>query len=139
MKKVHRNDATLPSARLYVRHLVWSKAGLDHQRAYKATVTERARNHLADRDEQYALWKETDNVFAKAHHYRKYMQAIEKYHYSGHAKALYIPAKDEQVVPIMEDFILSTRGNVFMDDPNRPDKRVLLGDSTICGSNVLRP
>lgn len=136
-ESVSRNDAMLPSARLYVSHLVWSKAGLAQQRAYKETVTQRARQHLADRDEELSLWKETTNLFSKALHYRKYMKAIERYHYSGHAKALYIPAKDEQVLPIMEDFLLSTRGNVFMKHPMKPNKKVLLGDSTICGSNVL--
>ena len=69
------------------------------------------------------------NVASKVVSYAQAADSMNKFYQSGYKDALYIPLYDDQIIPLCDDCIMSTRGQVYkVGDKGRLET---IGDSRV--------
>lgn len=109
-----RNQAKLPKGLVYVTFPVWNREKLTEYQAYKVKCEAASQMHLKDRDDEILKLRQTNNVLAKAMHYRNAFAALEQYSLQPHEAMAKVPTNDNELIVIDNDnVLLSTKGVVW--------------------------
>ena len=130
-----KNDAVRNAAVLQKGHIdlcfnVWNTDTLRDYQERKAYVSEKATEHLQDRDDELAKYQAASNLFAKAMHYRNAVAAVEKYSLQPMRSMSQVPDADG-VIQIDDDLFLTRKGTVWAKDLGAFGKQTFLGDAII--------
>lgn len=130
-----RNDATLPSGRLYMNFPIFTKDSLEESRQYKLKVEKKAEGYLRERDDAMAKMEITPNPLLKALHYRTAFAAAINYSETGVRQLTEWDMDD--VREIEGDIMLCSKGTVWTKDGSfyRGD-HALLGRASVVGLNL---
>lgn len=126
-----RNDASLPSGRIYLSFPVWTKETLAHAREQKKQILEAAAEALKEKDEELKKYQEHPNPLMKALHYRNAYAAAEKY-WLQPVKAMEMVPEENEVLELQNDLFCTTKGLVW-------SKSLPRGMQTLLGTANLTP
>jgi hypothetical protein len=107
-----RNKAKIPKGRIYMSFPVWNRDKLSEYQAYKVDWEAASKVHLRERDEQLLKMQQTNNILAKALHYRNAFAAVEQYSLQPHETMSKVPSNSE-VITIADDILLSNKGTLW--------------------------
>lgn len=139
--EIKRNDATLPSGRVYITFPVWKKTELMERKEKKIEVTKVGIVLAQEKDEEIKKMMSTKNIIMKALHFRNACAITEKITTSGYGSPWYtkIP-EDGEVTEIENGYVLSTKGTVWTKTESFFEEKILLGRATIgTADSTLRP
>jgi hypothetical protein len=129
-----RNHAKLPKGRLYMSFPVWTRDKLNEYQAYKVDWQAASKMHLQERDDQLLKMQQTNNLLAKALHYRNAFAAVEQYSLQPHETMARVPSNNE-VIALPNDVLLANKGSLYMKQEGNtfmnPIKQVRLGAAFI--------
>jgi len=112
--EVKRNDATIPSGRLYITFPIWKKKDLMKRKIKKAEVDKIAAVLVQKKEKEIEEMENTNNLLMKALHFRNACDITEKITHTGYGTEWYnkIP-EDNEVTEINDDYVLCTTGTVW--------------------------
>jgi hypothetical protein len=129
-----RNSAKLPKGRIYISFPVWSPEKLAEYQVYRADCEAKSKVHLQERDDQLLKMQETNNLLAKALHYRNAFAAVEQYSLQPRLFMSKVPS-DTEVIKIADELLLTQTGTVWTKGTGNPflggAKQTLLGSASI--------
>lgn len=129
-----RNDAVLPSDRMYLSFPIWTKDGLEYGQSEKARVESLVAELISKKNKELEKMNETSNPLMKALHYRKAYEYTEKFGMQPVERLQRIPSNDE-VIMLQDDLYLTTTGLAWQKELPK-GRQLLLGTATI---NLANP
>jgi len=123
-----RNEATLPKGKIYLSFPVWTKASLENGREEKERFMTLAKGFLDEKTAFLEKYKQEENIFKKALHYRDAYLSAGKYWELPLKKFEKVPNEDE-VISLQDGILLTTKGTVWSKIRG---KHVLLGTASLC-------
>lgn len=129
-----RNQAKLPKGRIYMSFPVWTAEKLAEYQGHKANCDATSKVHIQERDDQLLKMQQTNNLLAKALHYRNAFAAVELLYLQPRSFMSKVPTEGE-VIKIADDLLLTRtgtlwtkgNGNVFLG----ANQQILLGTASI--------
>ena len=112
-----RNDANLPPGRMYFSFPVWSQEGLAIRQAERFEAETKAKEYVAEKNDEMQKYYTATNIFQKAMHYRNIAAAMEKIDLTGVRFLSGIPLSSE-VIPIGNNLLLNIKGQVWQKETN---------------------
>lgn len=128
-----RNDAVLKSGSVYFHFTVYTKDSLQIMMTKKHDYEERLRSLKKEQDDALAEFQEERNIFKKAMHWKRFLDANERLSFMPPQAYETVPDDFENVLKIGEDLHVCTKGNVFIKT-NGHD----IGHLTVIGDAILR-
>jgi len=111
-EEYQRNEATLPSGRIYLSFPVWTAETLAYAREQKKSILQAAADALKEKDEELEKYQAHPNLLMKALHYRNAYAAAEKYWLQPVKLMEQVPEEDE-VIKLQNDLFCTTKGLVW--------------------------
>lgn len=133
-----RNEAELHAGRVYLSFPVWTKVGLHEAQETKDRVTTRAKELVEEKNEHLEKYKSDPNPLMKALHYRNAAVALEKQSFQN-LKSFEMVPSNEEIIPLQDDLLLTTKGLVFSKEGSfHRGKHLLLG-TAYAGPSDMTP
>ena len=126
-QEIKRNDAKIPSGRVYLTFPVYSKESLKHLKERKEKAEEVANEAMERLKNESAMMEQTDNPIMKALHFRQACKAHEDLDYSGYRSYKSMPL-DKEMVELKGLHVCSV-GTLWTKDEN-----VFASPQTLLGS-----
>jgi len=134
-KSISRNQAVLPSGRIYLSFPFWTRENLVNRQAYKRQVEEQAAEYLQERDDKIEQMHRSKNILEKALLYRSAAEAVEKWSLTNVQQTKYIP-NDSDVMLLNDGLLLTRQGTLWTkNDQNFRHRQLLLGTATVSDPN----
>lgn len=109
-QEYRRGEAVLPQGPIYLSFPVWTHESLATMQARKLDVVTRGDLLLKERDDELAKMQQTDNLFAKALHYRNAAEAVERFSLTGYHKYKSEIPESNQVLSIGRGLLMNREG-----------------------------
>jgi len=123
-----RNQATLPSCRMYMSFPLWTMEGLLLAQKNKEKVVSRANAFLAEKKLEIEKMQTSTNPLISAMHYRNAAHAKDMASRQNLKHFDTVPSSFDETIPLQDDLLLTTRGLVFSKDGSfKRGKHLLLG------------
>jgi hypothetical protein len=130
--EVRRNQVTLPMGRVYITFPVWTSETLQDLRDRKAVAEKTAKEALDRQRDEMAKMQQTNNLLAKAMHFRNCCKAAEDIDFSGY-RSYQVMNLDVATVPLESDLHLCSLGTVWTkkDGMFGASDQILLGTALV--------
>lgn len=128
-EEYQRNEATLPAGKVFMSFSVFTQETLAFAQARKERVMKVANMALKEKNEAMDKYFSEPNPLMRAVHYRKAMEAAERYSLQSVHTVKNIPEPHE-VLQLQPDLFCSTRGTVWSKELPRGDQ-ILLGTASL--------
>lgn len=130
--EVRRNKVTLPMGKVYITFPVWTTETLQDLRGRKAVAEKTAMEAYDRQKEEMAKMQQTNNLLAKAMHFRNCCKAAEDIDYSGY-RSYQVMNLDVDTVPLEGDLHLCSLGTVWTkkDGMFGANEQILLGTASV--------
>lgn len=125
----HRNDATLPAGKVFMSFQIFTQETLAFAQAKKERVMKIANEALKEKEEALDKYFSDPNPLMRALHYRRAMEAAEKYSMQAVQTVQNIPESNE-VLQLQNDLFCTTKGQVWSKELPRGNQ-ILLGTARL--------
>lgn len=115
-KEAARNGAKLPAGKLYMSFPLWTREGLAAQQARRDSLLVRAQSHLDERDRQLELYKDSNNLFAKAMHYRNAWHEVDMFLLTGYREVDRMTPNPEDELELNDSLVLAKTGTLWVKE-----------------------
>ena len=108
-----RNDAVLPSGKIFLNFRVWTSEGLHTARNEKMNYERRMAKHMQEQKDALDKLNSTDNPIMKAMHFRNAAAANEMISVMSTSNYETIPMNDEDIVTIGDGLLVAKKGSIW--------------------------